>query len=128
MAAEDERGSLGKKLFTPTVEEIVRDRLTQLSLQYWAGGADQKPFDPQVVEDIYAQELTVPLASQRIMLLELSHYLEAYATIFSPTRRTAVLLKHAFLFLLLHMSNKTVICGLTSMQTKLLWRMCCPSW
>jgi hypothetical protein len=67
-----------KKLFAPTVEEIVRDRLTQLSLQYWAGAPDQLPFDPEVVEDIFTQELAAPHPFPRIMLLELSHYLESY--------------------------------------------------
>ena len=65
-------------MFAPTVEEIVRDRLTQLSLQYWAGAPDQLPFDPKIVEDIYTEELSAPNPFSRIMLLELAHYLEAY--------------------------------------------------
>jgi hypothetical protein len=82
MAAVASRGAADhgakKQMFAPTVEEIVRDRLTQLSLQYWAGAPDQLPFDPKIVEDIYTEELSAPNPFSRIMLLELAHYLEAY--------------------------------------------------
>ena len=71
-------------MFAPTVEEIVRDRLTQLSLQYWAGAPDQLPFDPKIVEDIYTEELSAPNPFSRIMLLELAHYLEAYESPLPP--------------------------------------------
>ncbi|KAL6049950.1 Intron-binding protein aquarius [Balamuthia mandrillaris] len=65
-------------LHAPTVDQIVSDKLTQLSLNYWAPGAeDLRPFDPQIIERIYNEELH-GFALDRIMLLELSHYLEHY--------------------------------------------------
>lgn len=98
---------MAKPVHAPTVREIVQDRLTQLSLEYWAPGSTgaKKPYDPkvrflqarccccnccsdtftfnepsterQVVEQIYAEELqTINL--NRLMLLELSQYLEEY--------------------------------------------------
>lgn len=60
-----------------TVQEIISDELTSLSLQYWAGD-EVKPFDPKIIEDIYTKELK-PNDLQRMMLLEVSHYLEKYA-------------------------------------------------
>lgn len=37
----------------------------------------KKPFEKQIIEDIYAKELA-QFNTQRVMLLELSHYLEKY--------------------------------------------------
>ncbi len=91
-------GDATKKLFTPTVKEIVTDRLTQLSLEYWLPGADGKPtrpFDPSVVEDIYRDELR-ELALPRIMLLELSHYLEAYSSPPPQTKKLKPSLSEAY--------------------------------
>lgn len=64
----------------PSVQNIVADPLTLTSLEYWAQGAQQKkPFDPAVVENIFKKELdTNKLDLSRVMLLELSFYLEKY--------------------------------------------------
>ena len=62
----------------PTVEEIQSDPLTALSNVYWAPGlSDAKPFDPSVVESIYAEEVE-PGKISRLTLLEFSCYLEGY--------------------------------------------------
>jgi hypothetical protein len=62
----------------PTVKDILEDDLTKLSLQYWASGPqERKPFDPVVIQQIYNKELSVQ-ASNRVILLELSNYLEGY--------------------------------------------------
>jgi hypothetical protein len=66
---------------TPTVTEIISDHLTQLSLEYWAPNSPKqlKPFDPQIIETIYTKELAEKSFNiSRIMLLELSRYLEQY--------------------------------------------------
>ena len=63
----------------PSVREIVSDKLTQISVEYW--GANVK-FDAKVVEDIYNEHLApADYNLSRIMLLELSHYLEKYGAI-----------------------------------------------
>lgn len=71
-----------------TLSEIQRDQLTMIAAANWskAGDASQhkKPFDPELVKKIYQTELsvtagqrkTVPL--QRVMILEVSQYLENY--------------------------------------------------
>lgn len=47
--------------FTPTVDQIANDTITQISTQYWAQSDDKsaslKPFDPVLIDDIYANEL-----------------------------------------------------------------------
>lgn len=69
------------KVTAPTVTEIIGDELTQLSLKYWAPlGADQDKsqrlsYNPKIIEDIYHNELK-RYNLKRIMLLEVSHYLE----------------------------------------------------
>lgn len=64
----------------PTVKDILEDALTKVSLEYWAPGSQQKkPFDPAVVTKIYNDEIGAEAAStSRLMLLELSFYLEKY--------------------------------------------------
>lgn len=79
----------------PTVQDIVQDPLTQLSLTYWApsAGKARKAFDAkvqkhqmpqsvneltspaQIIEQVYKDEL-LSGNLQRIVLLELSGYLE----------------------------------------------------
>ena len=49
------------KGFTPTVDQIANDTITQISTQYWNQG-DQaattlRPFDACLIEDIYKNEL-----------------------------------------------------------------------
>ena len=76
-SASSSRREEHKKIFTPTVKDIITDKLTLLGLEYWAD-EQKKPFEPKVVEDIYGdiftkeQHYNLP----SIMLLELSHYLE----------------------------------------------------
>ena len=48
------------KGFTPTVDQIANDTLTQISNQYWSPSDETitlKPFDPVLIEDIYKNEL-----------------------------------------------------------------------
>nr|VDD15377.1 unnamed protein product [Brassica rapa] len=69
-----------------TLSEIQHDRLTKIAEESWTRTGGGKPFDPEVVKEIYAAELkvagggggrkSVPL--QRVMVLEVSQYLENY--------------------------------------------------
>jgi hypothetical protein len=71
----------------PAVHQILSDNLTQLSLEYWArnSGKALRPFDPKIVEDIYFSEINPDNFNlSRIMLLELSFYLEKFVLV---TRR-----------------------------------------
>eukprot|EP00803_Ostreobium_quekettii_P001943 evm.model.scf_2381.2 EVM.evm.TU.scf_2381.2 scf_2381:10191-21993(-) len=69
-----------------TVQEIAEDRLTTLARQNWVKDGDAKggglEFKASVVEDIYSRELGgasgEPPGLKRIMLLEVSQYLELY--------------------------------------------------
>ncbi|KAI8022969.1 RNA helicase aquarius [Camellia lanceoleosa] len=70
-----------------TLIEIQRDRLTKIALENWskAGGGERpkKPFSPDLVKEIYDMELLVkggrkPVPLQRVMILEVSQYLENY--------------------------------------------------
>ncbi|XP_076638535.1 RNA helicase aquarius isoform X1 [Colletes latitarsis] len=65
----------------PTVEQINADRITQLANKYWAPHTTDShlPFNPQIVEDIYVQEICASKFSiRRIMMLEFSQYLENF--------------------------------------------------
>ncbi|XP_072992424.1 uncharacterized protein [Typha latifolia] len=67
-----------------TLLEIQRDRLTKIAAANWGKSAEGEKFDPELVREIYETELrvsgsgrrTVPL--QRVMILEVSQYLENY--------------------------------------------------
>ncbi|VVA28889.1 PREDICTED: intron-binding aquarius [Prunus dulcis] len=71
-----------------TLSEIQRDRLTMIAAANWSKTGDtsqpKQPLDPELVKEIYQTELsvkegqrkTVPL--QRVMILEVSQYLENY--------------------------------------------------
>lgn len=66
---------------TPTVEQINADKITQLANKYWAPhtATFHLPFDPQIVDNIYVDEICVTKFSiRRIMMLEFSQYLENY--------------------------------------------------
>ena len=76
-----------KPVSTITLSEIQRDRLTGIAEANWSKAGDssrpKRPFDPELVKEIYDTELlvkegqkTVPL--QRVMILEVSQYLENY--------------------------------------------------
>jgi intron-binding protein aquarius len=64
----------------PTIDDIIHDRLTPIANMYWAPGQTSlRPFDAKVIEDIFQQELIdAPTVSERVVLLELSSYLENY--------------------------------------------------
>lgn len=64
----------------PSVQDILQDTLTKISLEHWApGSAKKSTFKPEVVEQIYKDEISAPGATtSRLMLLELSFYLEKY--------------------------------------------------
>jgi hypothetical protein len=66
----------------PSVQDILGDSLTKISLEYWAPGSQKKKaFSAEIVEQIYKDEIGSPDAStSRLMLLELSFYLEKYVT------------------------------------------------
>lgn len=71
-----------------SLSEIKRDPLTKIAADNWikSGGNDsnsRKPFDSELVKDIYRKELLVksgrkPVPLQRVMILEISQYLENY--------------------------------------------------
>ncbi|KAJ7942622.1 Embryo defective protein [Quillaja saponaria] len=70
-----------------TMSEIQRDRLTKIAEANWLKTGDstiaKKPFDPELVKTIYETELLVkdgrkPVPLQRVMILEVSQYLENY--------------------------------------------------
>ncbi|PRP87317.1 intron-binding protein aquarius-like [Planoprotostelium fungivorum] len=68
------------RIIAPTVSDILSDELTKLGLEYWtpiAGNTEKKPFNPQLIEDIYFRDLRKG-DIQRIMLLEVGRYLENY--------------------------------------------------
>ena len=87
----DSKPAPGSSLLSSiTLSEIQRDQLTRIAAANWLKSGDSKPnkpFDPQLVKEIYATEFnvksegksqrkTVPL--QRVMILEVSQYLENY--------------------------------------------------
>lgn len=69
-----------------TLVEIQRDRLTKIAAANWAKTGDSSkhaPFNPELVKEIYDTELLVkggskPAPLQRVMILEVSQYLENY--------------------------------------------------
>lgn len=70
-----------KGIAAPTVLQIQTDRITQLAEKYWAPHTVEHhlPFDAEVVEDIYMQDIRGSNYSiRRIMVLEFSQYLEKY--------------------------------------------------
>nr|XP_050867940.1 RNA helicase aquarius isoform X1 [Vespula vulgaris] len=65
----------------PTVEQINADKITQLANKYWAPHTTDihLPFNSQIVDDIYIQEICASKFSiRRIMMLEFSQYLENF--------------------------------------------------
>ncbi|XP_058724177.1 uncharacterized protein LOC131595734 isoform X2 [Vicia villosa] len=79
-------GSGGGLQSTITVSEIQRDRLTKIAESNWLKTDEKKKdFDPELVVKIYETELLVkegqgnkPVPLQRVMILEVSQYLENY--------------------------------------------------
>ena len=64
-----------------TVEQISADRVTFLAQQYWSPDTKEThlPYDPQVISDIYSSEVrATDFSTRRIVVLELSQYLENY--------------------------------------------------
>ncbi|XP_057663610.1 RNA helicase aquarius [Diorhabda carinulata] len=65
----------------PTVQQINADRITELAEKYWAPHSVEEhlEFDPDVIEDIYMQDIRgCNFSIRRIMILEFSQYLENY--------------------------------------------------
>jgi hypothetical protein len=71
---------------TITLDEIQRDRLTRIAMENWSVTLKEEakpPFDASLVDHIYRNELLItvgakPVPLQRVMLLEISQYLENY--------------------------------------------------
>ncbi|KAK3865594.1 hypothetical protein Pcinc_028805 [Petrolisthes cinctipes] len=64
-----------------TVDQISADRVTFLAQQYWSPDTRDShlPYDPQVIEDVYQSEVrATDFSTRRIVVLELSQYLENY--------------------------------------------------
>ncbi len=65
----------------PSVREIVKDKLTFLSLENW-GPESKANFSDDIVKQLFASEVVDPSSGRvntsRVMLLELSQYLERY--------------------------------------------------
>ena len=75
----------------PTIQDILEDQLTPIANQYWGPGQTElKAYDAKVIEDIYETELKdSAIVSARLVLLELSSYLENYLwKHFHPTEAT----------------------------------------
>ncbi|KAF2905333.1 hypothetical protein ILUMI_00835 [Ignelater luminosus] len=69
------------RIIAPTVEQLNADRITQLAEKYWAPHSSENhvPFDPEIIEDIYMQDIRGSNFSiRRIMVLEFSQYMENY--------------------------------------------------
>lgn len=112
---------------TITLSEIQRDRLTKIAEVNWLRTGDptkpKNPFDPELVKKIYDTELTVkegqkPVPLQRVMILEVSQYLENYLwPNFDPETATfehvmsMILMVNEKVFCFFH-SNHTCICHL----------------
>ena len=65
----------------PTVDQIFSDPLTQLSMKVWAPQVppDHRVYIPDLINDIYQREcLNSGFSTRRLMILELSQYLENY--------------------------------------------------
>ncbi|KAI5406789.1 hypothetical protein KIW84_053168 [Lathyrus oleraceus] len=79
-------GGGGSLQSTVTVSEIQRDCLTKIAESNWLKTDEKKKdFDPELVVKIYETELLVkegqgnkPVPLQRVMILEVSQYLENY--------------------------------------------------
>lgn len=69
----DTKNSQANPGSTPTV---TGDRILRLSREYWVG-ENPKPFAPEVIEEVFTEELKSKKVS-RLMALELSLYLEKY--------------------------------------------------
>ncbi|KAA0204074.1 hypothetical protein HAZT_HAZT008066 [Hyalella azteca] len=64
-----------------TVDQISTDHVTLLAQEYWSPSTagSHKPFNPQIIDEIYCQEIRESnFSSRRIVVLELSQYLEQY--------------------------------------------------
>ncbi|TKY69055.1 Intron-binding protein aquarius [Spatholobus suberectus] len=86
-AVVQKTGSGGGVPSSITLSEIQRDRLTKIAEANWLKSGDaarpKKEFDPDLVRKIYETELLVKEGSksvplQRVMILEVSQYLENY--------------------------------------------------
>ncbi|EPS73528.1 hypothetical protein M569_01225, partial [Genlisea aurea] len=82
---EPQEKSAANLLTSITLTEIQRDRLTRIAAENWSETAAgrEKPFNPDLVKEIYSSELSVeggrkPVPLQRVMILEVSQYLENY--------------------------------------------------
>ncbi|EDV21748.1 uncharacterized protein TRIADDRAFT_30088, partial [Trichoplax adhaerens] len=64
----------------PTVQQIQNDVLTEYAIKYWAPHSSEKaPYDPEIIEKIYKEEmLGSKFSIRRMVLLEFSQYLENY--------------------------------------------------
>ncbi|RNA15940.1 intron-binding aquarius [Brachionus plicatilis] len=71
-----------QRIAIPTVDQIAKDAITQIAHRFWSQQDATKPlepFDPNLIEDIYLNELLkTNFSLRRIMLLEFSQYLENY--------------------------------------------------
>jgi len=82
-AASTHSGGGSSTQHAPTVRDIISDQLTQISLEYWATGSEKKkPFSADLIEEIYKSDLQSK-QNNKVMLLELSNYLEKYPFLLS---------------------------------------------
>lgn len=66
-----------------SLSEIKKDPLTKIASDNWLSSNPANPFNAELVKDIYNKELLVktgrkPVPLQRVMILEISQYLEKY--------------------------------------------------
>jgi intron-binding protein aquarius len=74
---------MATKLFqAPTVSDILGDSLTKLSVEYWGPDSSKRAaYSADIVEQLWTSDIVPSLQSRqvsRLILLELSHYLENY--------------------------------------------------
>jgi hypothetical protein len=123
VSAEEERPGKRVKSNTLnlTVKDILSDSLTQMANQYWGPGNDKlKPFESNVVESIYSNEIHPSKgksSTTRLLLLEFSCYLEKYISLCC-----CLFCRSCF-----SISVFTVICGRISTPSLSRTRISCPS-
>lgn len=68
------------KVMKPTLTQLNSEDIIQLANKYWSSDGSQfHQFDSKLIEDIYKNQiLSSHFSVKRIMLLEMSHYLENY--------------------------------------------------
>jgi len=100
----------------PTVEDVVSDVLTTVAQAYWAPGQTKlQAYNAQIVEDIYARELsTFDIA--RVAILEFSQYLEKYVSVFLGQPVLVPMVRPADTMFVAAIPSPTLACAQLSLE------------